>query len=165
MVGDYVRDKDAVSAALLLTEMAAWYFSKGMTLYDALMALYEKYGWYGEKTLNVVMPGLDGLARMKALMDGLRAKPLTALAGDPVVTRRDYLSGVETDVRTGRETAMELRDSNVLAYILADGTKVLVRPSGTEPKIKVYILAQGESRAACDEKIARYMAWGKALAE
>ena len=165
MVGDYVRDKDAVSAALLLTEMAAWYFSKGMTLYDALMALYEKYGWYGEKTLNVVMPGLDGLARMKALMDGLRAKPLTELAGDPVVTRRDYLPGVETDVRTGRETAMELRDSNVLAYILADGTKVLVRPSGTEPKIKVYILAQGESRAACDEKIARYMAWGKALAE
>ena len=101
----------------------------------------------------------------KALMDGLRARPLTALAGDPVVTRRDYLPGVETDVRTGRETAMELRDSNVLAYILADGTKVLVRPSGTEPKIKVYILAQGESRAACDEKIARYMAWGKALAE
>ena len=163
MVGDYVRDKDAVSASLLLTEMAAWYYSQGMTLYDALMAMYEKYGWYAEKTLNMVMPGLDGLARMQALMDSLRAQPLTELAGDPVVTRRDYASGTETDVSTGRETPMELRDSNVLAYILADGTKILVRPSGTEPKVKVYILARGESQADCAGKIARYEAWGKSL--
>ena len=89
--------------------------------------------------------------KWSALMDGLRAKPLTELAGDPVVTRRDYLPGVETDVRTGRETAMELRDSNVLAYLLADGTKVLVRPSGTEPKIKLYVNTRAASSEAALE--------------
>ena len=165
MVGDYVRDKDAVSASLLLTEMAAWYFSQGMTLYDALLAMYDKYGWYAEKTLNVVMPGLDGLAKMQALMDGLRANPLTQIAGDPVTIRRDYIPGVETDVATGRETAMALKDSNVLAYILEDGTKILVRPSGTEPKVKIYILAKGDSQADCADKIARYVSWGQKLAQ
>ena len=85
MMGDYVRDKDAVTAALVCTEMAAWYYGQGMTLYDAMMGLYEKYGWYGEKTLNLVMPGLDGLKKMATLMQDLRARPLTEIAGTAVV--------------------------------------------------------------------------------
>ncbi|NCB63825.1 MAG: hypothetical protein EOM52_09505 [Clostridia bacterium] len=163
MIGDYVRDKDAVTAALLLTEMAAWYAAQGMTLYDALLKLYEKYGWYGEKTLNLVMPGLDGLAKMKELMANLRANPLTEIAGVAVTLRRDYSSGLREDVVTGKTEEMELKGSNVLKYKLSDGTDLIVRPSGTEPKVKVYVLAQGASRAECDEKVAKYSAWAERL--
>ncbi|MEG1857386.1 MAG: phospho-sugar mutase [Pseudoflavonifractor sp.] len=163
MIGDYVRDKDAVTAALVLTEMAAWYAGQGMTLYDALQALFAKYGFYGERTLNLVMPGLDGLAKMKALMDDLRAKPLTEIAGVAVTGRKDYADGTDTDAATGRVTAMELCGSNVLKYKLADGTDLIVRPSGTEPKVKVYILAQGEDKAQCDAKTAQYSAWAETL--
>lgn len=163
MIGDYVRDKDAVTAALLLTEMAAWYASQGMTLYDALLALYSKYGWYGERTLNLVMPGLDGLARMKALMAGLRGKPLEEIAGAAVTLRKDYSSGVQEDVAKGCKEEMELKGSDVLKYKLSDGTDLIIRPSGTEPKVKVYILAQGASRAECDEKVAKYSAWAETL--
>ena len=163
MMGDYVRDKDAVGAALVLTQMAAWYYDQGMTLYDALQALYKKYGYYGEKTINLVMPGLEGMAKMKALMDGLRTAPLSEIAGVEVVTRRDYADGTEETVATGEKTAMELRGSNVLRYHLADGTDLIVRPSGTEPKVKVYILAKGESQSECDEKVAKYAAWSETL--
>ena len=163
MLGDYVRDKDAVTAALVLTEMAAWYAGQGMTLYDALQALFRKYGNYGEKTLNLVMPGLDGLARMKALMERLRAHPLTEIAGTPVAVRRDYADGTQTDLATGAVSQMELSGSNVLKYHLADGTAIVVRPSGTEPKVKVYILAQGTSQADCQDKVARYAAWAETL--
>ncbi|MEG1720709.1 MAG: phospho-sugar mutase, partial [Pseudoflavonifractor sp.] len=114
MLGDYVRDKDAVTAALVLTEMAAWYAGQGMTLYDALQALFAKYGFYGERTLNLVMPGLDGLQKMKALMDNLRAKPLTEIAGVAVLGRKDYADGTDTEVATGAITKMELCGSNVL---------------------------------------------------
>ena len=163
MLGDYVRDKDAVTAALMLTEMAAWYAGQGMTLYDALEALFEKYGYYGEKTLNLVMPGLDGLAKMKKLMDNLRANPLTEIAGVKVVSRKDFADGTEIDVSSGRVTEMELKGSNVLKYKLADGTDLVVRPSGTEPKVKVYILAQGASHAECGGKVEKYAAWAENL--
>ena len=163
MMGDYVRDKDAVTAALVCTEMAAWYYDRGMTLYDALQELYAKYGDYAEKTLNLVMPGLDGLAKMAKLMSGLREHPLTEIAGVGVVTRKDYASGVEETVATGVKAEMELKGSNVLKYKLADGTDLIVRPSGTEPKVKVYILAQGESRTVCDEKVDKYAAWAETL--
>ncbi|MFR1050769.1 MAG: phospho-sugar mutase [Oscillospiraceae bacterium] len=163
MMGDYVRDKDAVTAALVCTEMAAWYYDRGMTLYDALQELYAKYGDYAEKTLNLVMPGLDGLAKMAKLMSDLREHPLTEIAGVGVVTRKDYASGVEETVATGVKAEMELKGSNVLKYKLADGTDLIVRPSGTEPKVKVYILAQGESRTVCDEKVDKYAAWAETL--
>ena len=165
MLGDYVRDKDAVTASLLITEMAAWYAAKGMTLYDAIQALYEKYGWYGEKTHNLVMPGLDGLEKMAALMKHLRTAPPADIAGATVVTRKDYQDGTATDCATGRVTAMELKGSNVLRYELADGTTILVRPSGTEPKIKVYILTKGADAADRDANIEKYSAWVKTLTE
>ena len=163
MLGDYVRDKDAVTAALALTEMAAWYAGQGMTLYDALQALFVKYGYYGERTLNLVMPGLEGMAKMKELMASLRANPPAEIGGVKVLVRKDYSDGSVVDTATGETTAMELSGSNVLRYELADGTNFIVRPSGTEPKVKVYILANGENQAECDEKVERYAAWAETL--
>ena len=163
MLGSYVRDKDAVTAAVAMTEMAAYYAGQGMTLYDALLKLYEKYGNYGERTLNLVMPGLDGLKKMAGLMAGLRANPPKEIGGETVKTWKDYKDGSVVDAATGEKTAMELSGSNVLRYELADGTSVIVRPSGTEPKVKVYILAQGAGQADCADKIARYSAWAEGL--
>ena len=163
MLGDYVRDKDAVTAALSLTEMAAWYAGQGMTLYDALLACYEKYGYYGEKTLNLVMPGLDGLKKMADLMANLREKPPVEIAGVGVLQQKDYKDGSVVNVADGAKSTMELSGSNVLRYEMADGTSLIVRPSGTEPKVKVYILANGASRAECDEKVAKYAAWAERL--
>ena len=163
MLGDYVRDKDAVTASLILTEMAAWYAVQGMTLFDALNALYEKYGYYGEKTHNLVMPGLDGLEKMAQLMRELRSEPPAAIVGVEVLRRKDYTDGSVVDCRTGERSAMELSGSNVLRYELADGTTILVRPSGTEPKIKVYILTIGDGPAARDENLRKYGEWVKTL--
>ena len=163
MLGDYVRDKDAVSASVELTEMAAWYASQGMTLYDALQALFEKYGYYGEKTLNLVMPGLDGLKKMADLMAGLRAHPPVEIAGVAVKQQKDYKDGSVVTVADGTKETMELSGSNVLRYELVDGTSLIVRPSGTEPKVKVYILANGENKSICDEKVAKYAAWAESL--
>ena len=165
MLGDYVRDKDAVTASMLLTEMAAWYATQGMTLYDALQALYKKYGWYGEKTHNLVMPGLDGLEKMAALMKRLRTAPPANIAGVDVVVRKDYQDGSAVDCATGNVGKMELSGSNVLRFELADGTTILVRPSGTEPKIKVYILTKGADAAERDANIEKYSAWVKTLTE
>ena len=164
MIGHYVRDKDAVTASLLLTEMAAWYHAQGMTLFDALQKLYEKYGWYGEKTHNLVMPGLDGLEKMTSLMNTLRTAPPAEIAGTAVVARRDYLNGTQTDCVSGAVTQIELKGSNVLRFALSDGTVILVRPSGTEPKIKVYILTQGKDASERDARIEAYSAWVKTLA-
>jgi len=163
MLGDYVRDKDAVTAALILTEMAAWYASQGMTLYDALQALYVKYGYYGEKTLNLVMPGLDGLKKMENLMSGLRNNPPWEIAGVAVKERKDYQDGSVIDAETGVGQQMELAGSNVLRYEMADGTSLIVRPSGTEPKVKVYILASGADRNQCSARVAAYSAWAEGL--
>jgi phosphoglucomutase len=134
-----------------------------MTLYDALQSLYEKYGHYLELTMNLVMPGLDGLKKMAKLMADLRETPPTVIGGTPVAQWKDYKSGIVVDTATGEQTAMELSDSNVLRYELADGTSVIVRPSGTEPKVKVYIMANGASQAECREKIARCSAWAEGL--
>jgi phosphoglucomutase len=163
MFGSFVRDKDAVTAAVVLTEMAAWYASQGMTLYDALLALYKKYGYYGERTMNLVMPGLDGLKKMAQLMADLRENPPAEIAGVTVAQRKDYQDGSVIDAATGSKSTMELTGSNVLRYELADGTSLIVRPSGTEPKVKVYILANGTSKQECDDKVAKYAAWAESL--
>ena len=159
MLGDYVRDKDAVTASMMLTEMAAWYAAQGMTLFDALEKLYEKYGYYAEKTHNLVMPGLDGLKDMAELMKNLRENPPADIGGVKVVTRKDYSNGSVVDCATGETSTMELSGSNVLRFELADGTSVIVRPSGTEPKIKVYILTRGADAAACAANLEKYGQW------
>ena len=164
MIGHYVRDKDAVTASLLLTEMAAWYHAQGMTLFDALRSLYEKYGWYGEKTHNLVMPGLDGLEKMAALMQSLRAQPPVEIGGVTVAQYKDYSDGTVRDAATGAVTPMPLSGSNVLRFELTDGSHIVVRPSGTEPKIKVYILTKGADAAERDANLEKYSAWVKTLA-
>ena len=165
MIGDYVRDKDAVTASLLLTEMTAWYAAQGMTLLDALDALYAKYGYYGEKTLNLVMPGLEGMALMANLMAKLRQAPPAEIAGTTVLRQKDYQDGTERDTASGAVSPMALVGSNVLAYDLADETTIVVRPSGTEPKIKVYVLAKGKDSTDSQEKVAKYAAWAETLNE
>ena len=163
MFGSFVRDKDAITASLVLTEMAAWYADQGMTLYDALMALYEKYGFYAEKTLNLVMPGLDGLKKMAQLMADLREHPPVEIAGVAVKEQKDYKDGSVICVECGKKTTMELTGSNVLRYEMADGTSLIVRPSGTEPKVKVYILTSAPTKDECDAKVAKYAAWAETL--
>ena len=165
MIGDYVRDKDAVTASLLLTEMTAWYAAQGITLLDALDALYAKYGYYGEKTLNLVMPGLEGMALMANLMAKLRQTPPAEIAGTTVLHQKDYQDGTERDTASGAVSPMALVGSNVLAYDLADETTIVVRPSGTEPKIKVYVLAKGKDSTDSQEKVAKYAAWAETLNE
>ena len=134
MLGDYVRDKDAVTASLVATEMAAWYYDRGMTLYDALQELYEKYGVYQEKTLNLVMPGLDGLKKMADLMANLRTKPPVDIAGYPVAEQKDYKDGSVHCVECGKDSKMELSGSNVLRYELTDGTSVTSAPRAPSPR-------------------------------
>jgi phosphoglucomutase len=163
MMGDYVRDKDAVTASMMVAEMAAYYFEKGMTLADAMDSLYEKYGQFREHTLNLVMPGLDGLQKMQALMDELRAKPLAEISGTAVLRVRDYLDGSISVAELGRVGSTGIKGSNVLYFELADGTSFIVRPSGTEPKIKIYILARGESAAEAEAKVDKYSKYAETL--
>ena len=156
MVGDYVRDKDAVTAAMLVAEMAAHYSMEGKTLLDAMNDLYEKYGWFAEKTVNLVMPGLDGMRKMKALMDDLRTNPPEEIAGETVIRLRDYLDGSINVKGLGKVDRTPFFGSNVLYFELADGSSFIVRPSGTEPKIKVYLLVRGKSSEDCAAKVAKY---------
>ena len=163
MVGDFVRDKDAVTASMVLTEMAAWYAGQGMTLFDALNALYEKYGYFAEKTFNLVMPGLDGLRDMANLMANLRENHPAEISGVKVLAWKDYKDGSVIDAVTGEKTTMELSGSNVLRFEMADGTSLIVRPSGTEPKVKVYVLTQGKDAADAQANVAKYGAWVDSL--
>ena len=163
MMGDYVRDKDAVTASMMVAEMAAYYFDRGMNLKQAMESLYEKYGRYAERTLNLVMPGLDGLAKMKNLMAQLRSEPPKAIAGTEVFRLRDYSDGSITVPELGVMGETPIKGSNVLYFELADGTSFIVRPSGTEPKIKVYILCKGADKAECDAKIKKYTEYAESL--
>ena len=163
MLGDYVRDKDAVTAAMLVAEMAAHYHGKGMTLLDAMDALYEKYGWFMEKTVNLVMPGLDGLEKMRALMAALRARPPREIAGEEVIRLRDYQDGSIAVAGLGKVDKTPIVGSNVLYFELADGSSFIIRPSGTEPKIKIYLLVRGRSREDCAGRLGKYTAFAGEL--
>lgn len=163
MIGDFVRDKDGVTAAMLIAEMSAWYKSRDMTLFDGLRELYKVHGHFAEKTLNLIMPGIDGLKKMDKLMSDLRKQPPQTIGGLDVVSVRDYLSGEVRDSSGSR--LIDLSGSNVLGYTLKDGTNFFVRPSGTEPKVKVYILAKGNSSASCQATIERCSAYAQGLKE
>lgn len=163
MMGDYVRDKDAVTASMMVAEMAAYYLAKGMNFKQAMESLYEKYGYYEERTLNLVMPGLDGIEKMKNLMADLRNDPPKFISGTEVFCIRDYSTGDLIVPKLGVMGQTDIKGSNVLYFELADETAFIVRPSGTEPKVKVYILAKGENRAECDEKVAKYVEYAETL--
>ena len=151
LAGTYARDKDAVVASMLIAEMACYYNSKGMNLYEAMQSLYEKYGYYKEKSTSVAFGGFDAGERMAKLMEGLRASA-PAEIGLPVVRVRDYLTGVITDLRTGETEPTGLPQSNVLYYELEDGNSAIIRPSGTEPKIKLYVMVKGANAAEAAER-------------
>lgn len=138
MIGDFVRDKDAVASCAMLAELAAWARSRGMSMYDILMEMYLKFSHYQESLVNVVRKGKSGAEEIQQMMAGFRANPPRSLNGSPVVTVRDYLEQESTDCRSGAKSALDLPKSNVLQFLLEDGSKISVRPSGTEPKIKFY---------------------------
>ncbi len=145
---DFVRDKDAVSACSLLAEICAWAKDNGKTLYDVLMEIYVEYGFSKEVTVNVVKPGKSGADEIKAMMEGFRANPPKELGGSKIVLTKDYKVLKQTDAE-GKVSDLDMPEtSNVIQYFCEDGTKVSVRPSGTEPKIKFYIEAKGQMKCA-----------------
>ena len=147
---DKVRDKDAPAAICLICEIAAWAKDNGMTLYDLLMQLYLEYGFSYEHTINVVKPGKTGADEIKAMMENFRTNPITCIAGSKVITAKDFQSLTQRDGE-GHETAIDMpAKSNELQYFCEDGTKVSVRPSGTEPKIKFYVEIKDNMQSAAD---------------
>ena len=152
--GTYARDKDAVVATMLICEMAAYYRLKNMTLIDALDKLYERYGYYSEGVESIYMEGIDGPERMKKIMQSLRNDPLSSICGKRIVSVRDYLSGRITDLDTGKVTGTGLPSSDVLYYVTEDGNVIVVRPSGTEPKLKLYYLVHSSDRDGAEKLIA-----------
>ena len=151
LVGTHARDKDGVSATMMIAEMAAFYKTEGKTLYEAMQDLYKKYGYYTEKTVSFTMPGKDGMEKMAQLLKDLRSNPPKNVNGMTVASSADYLSQNSSDGKTSFDG---LPKADVLKYNLSDGkTYFIVRPSGTEPKIKIYLGTVGESQQAAEQLI------------
>ena len=155
LVQPFVRDKDAIQAVLLLTEVAAHFKSEGKTLYDGLQALYEKYGYFLEKTISVTVQGLEGPAKIKALLDGLRKEVPSNFGGIKVALAQDFAVNQQVDAE-GIVSEIGLPTSNVLKYVLEDGSWIAVRPSGTEPKIKFYMGVKAATQEEAQEKLAKF---------
>ena len=156
MIGDQIRDKDAVSAVALLCEMAAYEKSKGKSLFDKMIELYMQYGFYYEHLISITKKGMNGQQEIADMMEGYRKQPPAEIAGKKVVTLLDYQLQLSTDLITGTQTKIQLPKSNVLQFLTEDGTKISARPSGTEPKIKFYFSVNAvlPNRAAFDEVFA-----------
>lgn len=148
--GTYVRDKDGVNASMLICEMAAYYKKQGKSLLDVLDALYAEFGVYRHILINAEFEGAEGMATMHKLMESLRENRPQEIAGLAVTRFSDYLASRSVDMRTGAETVLTLPKSNVLVFGLEDGAGVIVRPSGTEPKIKAYVTATGTDKVAAE---------------
>jgi phosphoglucomutase len=153
MIGDQIRDKDAVSAVALLCEMAAYEKIKGKSLFDKMIELYMQYGFYYEHLISITKKGMNGQQEIAAMMEGYRKQPPTEIAGMKVVTLLDYQLQLSTNLQTGTQTKIALPKSNVLQFVTEDGTKISARPSGTEPKIKFYFSVNSvlPNREAFDE--------------
>ncbi len=147
MSGTYVRDKDAISASMLICEMAQMYKNEGIDLVEAIESLYERYGYYLNKTINMSYPGSSGAAKMEAIMDGLRTNPPQVIAGLPVMSILDYADGAPmTKINGNPDEHQILPDANVISFDLGDGVRIIIRPSGTEPKIKAYVFSKANTR-------------------
>lgn len=143
LVGTHARDKDGVVASLLISEMAAYYYDKGMSLYEGLQELYKKYGYFKEKTISLTLKGIEGLAKIKEIITYFRENDIKEFNNTKVIDLKDYQKGID-----------DLPKSNVLKYFLEDGSWIAVRPSGTEPKLKFYVAVKGKDEAECAGKIA-----------
>ncbi|KIL50084.1 phosphoglucomutase [Jeotgalibacillus alimentarius] len=153
LVKDFARDKDAIQAALLATEAAAYHKAEGKTLYEVLLALYEEHGYFKEDLESITMKGKDGAEKIQSLLSSLREKPLSEIAGLSVDAQEDYLTSLRRHSKEGAEYKINLPSSNVLKYFLEDGSWVCVRPSGTEPKIKFYFSVIGSTLENSEEKL------------
>lgn len=159
LAGSYVRDKDAVIASMLICEMAAFYKSQGKSLIDVMNALYDEFGYYSHSQQSFTFEGISGMKRMAEIMADFRSNPPKEFNGYKVIGITDYEASVSTDVLSGKTEEIELPKSNVLAYTLEKGTEVIVRPSGTEPKVKIYLTVVGnsiEENMAEREKFEKY---------
>ena len=143
LVGTHARDKDGVVASLLISEMAAYYYDKGMSLYEGLQELYKKYGYFKEKTISLTLKGIEGLAKIKEIITYFRENDIEEFNNTKVVDLKDYQDGID-----------DLPKANVLKYFLEDGSWIAIRPSGTEPKLKFYVAVKGQDEVKCLEKIA-----------
>lgn len=153
LVGTHARDKDAITAVMLLCEAAAYYKKQGLTLWDQMMNIYKKYGFYKEGISTITLKGADGAVKMKELLDSIRNNPPKELGGYKVTKVRDYKTGIIVDTKTGKESETGLPTSNVLYYELQDDAWCCVRPSGTEPKVKFYMGVKGKSMEDAETKL------------
>ena len=155
LIGTHARDKDAIVATMALCEAAAFYKTQGKTLWDAMLDIYEKYGYYKEDIQSITLKGIEGLAKIQEILETLRKEPPTEIAGYQVLRARDYKVDTIKDLVTGEVSSTKLPSSNVLYYDLPDNSWVCVRPSGTEPKVKFYYGVKGTSLDDANEKSAR----------
>ena len=152
LIGTYARDKDAIVATMALCEAAAYYKTLGKTLWDAMIDMYERYGYYKDAVQSITLKGIEGIAKIQEILETLRKNPPTEIAGYQVLKARDYKMDTIKDMATGEVTATGLPNSNVLYYDMPDGTWLCVRPSGTEPKVKFYYGVKGTSLEDADAK-------------
>ncbi|MEG0894171.1 MAG: phospho-sugar mutase, partial [Oscillospiraceae bacterium] len=150
LAGTYARDKDAVVASMLICEMTAYYKSKGMSLLDALNAIYSEYGYYLHKQESFTFEGESGMQKMNEIMDNLRNNLPKQIGGFKVTVAADYLQQISKNIAEGKEEKIDLPKSNVLSYSLENGSQVVLRPSGTEPKIKAYYSSCEPTKAECE---------------
>lgn len=153
LVGDFVRDKDAVQACLLISEMTAYYKSQGLTLYEALIQLYDKYGYFQEDLVSITLKGIEGIEKINRITFALRNNPIQEVSNYKVKRLSDYLTGITLNLENNMTTAIDLDKSNVLRYTLEDGSWFAVRPSGTEPKLKIYFSVVADQLERCEEKL------------
>ncbi len=149
--GTYARDKDAVVAVMLIAEMALYYQEKGSSVFEQMDKIYRKYGYYREQVESVTMEGIEGLAKISAIMEQVRKNPPATVAGKKVLAVRDYKTSLRTDLATGDTEKILLPTSNVIYLELEDGNNFIIRPSGTEPKIKLYCLLRGKTKEDAEE--------------
>ena len=152
LIGTHARDKDAIVASMALCEAAAYYKTQGKTIWDAMLEMYEKYGYYKDNVISITHKGMEGLAKIKAIMDSLRENPPMSFGDYKVTSTRDYQLDVIKDLATGETRPTGIPKSNVLYFDLEDNAWLCVRPSGTEPKIKVYFGVVGKDLADADAK-------------
>lgn len=153
LIGTHARDKDSVVASMLIAEMAAYYSGMGLTLYDAMQKLYEKYGGFAEETVSITMEGSEGVSKIQKIMQSLRNNTPSSFGKYEVLAIRDYKEGKRHDIKSNESSALSLPKSDVLYFELSNGASVVVRPSGTEPKIKLYYLMQSDTEQGAKDML------------
>ncbi|MBQ7356037.1 MAG: phospho-sugar mutase [Clostridia bacterium] len=165
LLGTYARDKDAVEASLIILEMTAYYKKRNMTLIDALSALYERYGYFAERTIDIYMEGARGIENRRAVMASLRNEPPKTISGAEVSQIGDYMTGLVINTKSSLSLPTGQKKSDVLYYTLNTGDKIIIRPSGTEPKIKIYVLASDKDAESLEKKVNEYIKDAKRMTE